>query len=110
MALPRVGDRLGVLCHITKSTVYSLGGGTYLGNEVPPPDIRCCGLSPSSSGITMPKILLDQGGIVWGCEVYWAHESVIRWYSGNLHHVFVRLDDLRQQIDEFPATIACGHA
>jgi hypothetical protein len=112
MALPRIGDRLGVLYCLTDHAAYVLGGGVYLGREVPPPDIRCCGRIPYSSGLPMPKIQLDQGGIVWGCEAYWAHETVLLSHIGNRPQILIRLEDLRDP-DFHPfacAPIAQGHA
>lgn len=62
------GDRVGVLAD--GGAVY----GTYDG------DLPC----PMLDGHPNPRITLDSGEIVWGCEVWWGPENKIRDYVAKL--------------------------
>ena len=71
----KAGDRVGAVASSKDGTVNIFGYGVYEGDEVPPPDIM--GPFGPMTGKN-PKILLDSGEVVWGCECWWGAEEVIR--------------------------------
>ena len=71
-----IGDRVGAIVSLKGDEAVMFGYGVYAGgDEIPPPGI----IGPFNEyGITNPKILLDSGEIVWGCECWWGAEEKIR--------------------------------
>lgn len=69
-----IGMRVGAIAKADENTVTFFGYGIYAGDEVPPADI---GL-----GFPNPKILLDTGEVVWGCECWWGPEAKVRQIIG----------------------------
>lgn len=65
-----IGDRVGAIQKADKETVYLYGYGKYAGREVPPEEV---GLP-----VPNPKIELDNGGVVFGCECWWGPEKKIK--------------------------------
>lgn len=63
----KTGDRVGAICSASDDKMELFGYGVYLGNE-PHPQI----------GIPNPKIQLDNGKFVWGCECWWGPEDIIK--------------------------------
>lgn len=53
------------------TTINIFGFGTYVGDEVPPPGTPGPFGDHSKLGINNPKIELDTGGVVWGCQCWW---------------------------------------
>jgi hypothetical protein len=74
----QIGDRVGAIASADKEEVYIFGYGQYMGDVVPPPEITFMGLSLAELGHTNPKILLDSGKVVWGCECWWGPEDKIK--------------------------------
>ena len=66
----KVGARVGAMLGAGDKLVRFLGYGTYVGDEVPPPTIGGFNI-----GLPNPKIKLDSGKIVWGCECWWGSEE-----------------------------------
>ncbi len=59
--------------------VFFFGYGVYQGLEIPPdegPTSRTSILH--AEGCMNPKIVLDQGDVIWGCECWWGLEENIR--------------------------------
>lgn len=58
-----------------KNTVYLFGFGKYVGDEVP--DQEAGGLAGPirHRQAANPKIVLDNGIVVWGCECWWGPEE-----------------------------------
>jgi len=74
----KIGERVGALSHSDGDTAYLFGFGTYRGEEVPPPGVQCMGIDLHDMGHTNPKIELDSGKVVWGCECWWGGEGAVR--------------------------------
>lgn len=68
----RPGGRVGVILSTSDTEIVMLGYGTYLGN-----------FNPTSEGVDgpnalIPKVRLDSGRIVWGFQMYWGAEELVR--------------------------------
>ena len=67
------GTRVIALVSVKAGVVESFGAGEYVGDEIPPKEI-----GGFNMGAPNPKILLDSGETVWGCECWWGPEEQIR--------------------------------
>lgn len=65
--MAKIGERVGAILSATEKEVKFLGWGIYEGDFVPPKNIGLSG----AAGIENPRIKLDNGKIVWGCECWW---------------------------------------
>ena len=75
-----VGSRVGAIIDANPETkvVRLCGYGVYEGNETPPDNAGGVALFAKLFGMGNPKIKLDNGKIVWGCECWWASEEKIK--------------------------------
>lgn len=80
MARVKHGERVGVILGSKPDgSLDFLGYGTYVGDEVPPDEG-----GGSMTGMlheaqcTNPKLVLDNGDVVWGCESWWGSEESVR--------------------------------
>jgi len=90
-----VGQRVGAISHSSGGTVYFLGYGVYEGEFVP--DAVAGGFMGKmlhEINRVNPRIKLDNGKTVWGCECWWGPEEEVRASLDN----FVTVIDL--DIDE----------
>lgn len=70
------GARVGAMAEADDTMVRLFGYGTYEGDEVPPPGIiGPYGLDMHSPGLSNPKLVMDNGSVVWGCECWWGPEE-----------------------------------
>ena len=67
------GDRVIALCSAKEGKVQSFGAGVYAGDFIPP---KTAG--GFNFGQNNPRIDLDNGKTVWGCECWWGSEVVVR--------------------------------
>ncbi len=77
----KIGDRIGAIKCMDENTVYLFGFGTYLGDEFPPDDPsgnRGLMALVHKAGIENPKLKMDDGTIVWGCECWWGDETTVK--------------------------------
>ncbi len=70
--MPKVGDRVVAIKSASGSKIQSYGCGVYVGDEVPPKEV--CELFHKMA-VKNPKIELDNGGVVWGFQVWWGDED-----------------------------------
>jgi hypothetical protein len=73
----KVGERVGVISHNDDTTMYVFGFGVYEGDFVPE-NAGGMGKTLQQVGATNPKITLDSGKIVWGCECWWGPEVIVK--------------------------------
>ena len=74
----KVGERVGAILGHSNNVLSFLGYGVYVGDEVP---ITAAGQVAEimvEEGISNPKIRLDNGKIVWGCECWWGGEASVK--------------------------------
>lgn len=93
-----IGDRVGAILSQQGLTVYFLGYGVYEGDFVPPADVNPL----LNQGRKNPKIRLDNGKTVWGCECWWGPEERIKGElaNPNLKVVEVDIDEERKRYQE----------
>jgi hypothetical protein len=75
----KIGDRVGAILSSDKDSVNLFGYGTYQGDEIP--DESCAGFMAAilrDAKHANPKIVLDDGTIVWGCECWWGPEEKVK--------------------------------
>jgi ABC-type proline/glycine betaine transport system substrate-binding protein len=58
--------------------VKFLGYGTYVGDELPTTAAGWLAPALVEEGVTNPKLELDSGKVVWGCECWWGAESGVK--------------------------------
>lgn len=75
MPQPNIGDRVGAIISADNGHFTLAGYGSYQGMEVPPADISEV---LHEASFENPKILLDNGKVVWGCECWWGPESAVK--------------------------------
>ncbi len=63
-----IGERVGAVMSATKTHVKLFGFGTYIGDRVPEPGVTMMGIDMHELGIPNPRIELDNGDLVVGCE------------------------------------------
>lgn len=74
----KIGIRVGAICNATETEVNMYGWGTYQGKEVPPKDSFGWPGELGRMGVSNPKIVLDNGKVIWGCECWWGGEERIK--------------------------------
>ena len=84
----RPGDRVGCFLSVAHGRGLFLGFGTYVGEEVPPNE-GLSSLTGYLSGLRQanPKLVLDNGDVVWGCECWWGPEEEIKAERAGLSEV-----------------------
>lgn len=80
----KIGDRVGVVKSSTKTEVEFFGYGVYDGMHTPPKELVAKFFGLRSEEINTeeipsnPRVTLDNGKFVWGCESYWGPEEKIK--------------------------------
>lgn len=83
--MSEIGDRVGAIQSAKNNEVKFFGYGIYKGREIPPQNIGGLNI-----GIPNPKIELDDGTIVWGCECWWGSEEKVKKIIGDRNIVIVK--------------------
>ena len=94
-----VGDRVGAVCSANDTEVRFFGYGTYAGDEIPPKEAGGFNL-----GIPNPKIELDNGKAVFGCECWWGSEEKVIAMIGDRKIVVVDIDAKRAENSQNEST------
>jgi len=68
------GERVGAISSADEKGCRFFGYGIYEGDFVPPKTIGLSG----RAGIPNPRIKLDNGKTVYGCECWWGGEEAIK--------------------------------
>lgn len=76
----KVGDRVGAIRSATPDTVELFGYGVYDG-DIEHPEL----------GFPNPRITLDDGSIVWGCECWWGPEERVKALIGGRQVITVEV-------------------
>ena len=75
MENPKVGDRVFAAESSDEDEVRMFGVGVRLEDAVPDASVGGFGPILMRMGRTNPRIRLDSGDIVWGCECWWGAEA-----------------------------------
>jgi hypothetical protein len=72
-----IGARVGAILKTSGATVWLLGYGIYLGEQIPDPAL---GVTFFGAPVTSPNpaIVLDSGEVVYGCECWWGPVEFIQ--------------------------------
>ena len=82
------GMRVYAFKSCKQNIINFYGFGTYLG-DFNPPDFE------DFPGYTNPKIQLDNGHIVWGCECWWGPEEEFKKFAEGKEIIVVEPEDDR---------------
>lgn len=86
--------RVGAIHTFKDKTIEFFGYGVYLGDEIPPSDITFLGMSIKDP---TPKLQMDSGDIIWGCECWWGDvEHIDRELEGK-KIIEVNINDIRSK-------------
>jgi hypothetical protein len=93
-----VGGRVGIFHSATPTSILIYGYGVYAGDEVPPDDILVPIIGPVHQlGIKLPKLVLDDGTIIWGSEAWWSDENHLVEMCKNRDIVKVKIESVRRR-------------
>jgi hypothetical protein len=95
--MARVGERVGTILSADEKTVKLIGYGVYVGDEVPHDKVAGHSLLLREIGATNPKIQLDSGKDVFGCECWWGPEEKVKKMIGEREVVAVDIDAIRSE-------------
>lgn len=94
---PEPGERVGAVLSADQTSVKFLGWGVFLGREVPGDNVGgSMGNFLREMGVTNPKIKLDNGKVVWGCECWWGSETEVKKMLEGRAVVEVDIDEVRR--------------
>ena len=94
--MSKKGDRVGaILGSEPDGTVNFFGYGTYDGEEVPLSAVGFMADALREMERVNPKIVLDNGKVVWGCECWWGSEKRVMSILADKKVVNVDIDAVR---------------
>lgn len=94
------GARVGAILSSEGTTVHFLGYGTYVGDVIPQEAMGMLAEMARSQQVTNPKIELDSGKVVYGCECWWGPEEEVRQRLEAFEDVVeVDIDEIRKGAD-----------
>ena len=76
--MTEIGDRVGAILEADRKSIKFFGYGTYVGEEVPEEAVGHLANQLRLRKEPNPKIELDNGGVVYGCECWWDAEEEVR--------------------------------
>lgn len=93
-----MSERVIAVSHTDADSIYIFGRGTLVGREVP--DESAVGAFADflrHRNEKNPKILLDNGSVVWGCECWWGPEADEATFIGGRRVVEVSIKAARAE-------------
>lgn len=94
------GDRVGAISHTEDGKAYFYGYGVYEGDFVPEEAVGAMPDMLRELEIPNPRIKLDNGSVVYGCECWWGPEEKIQSQLKDVEVVPVSIGDTRQEYIE----------
>jgi hypothetical protein len=76
--MKKIGDRVGAVLSATATIVQFFGFGTYEGDFVPEEAVGLFAEIGRDMGRINPRIRLDDGEVIYGCECWWGSETEVR--------------------------------
>jgi hypothetical protein len=110
--MPRkVGDRVGVVSHQDngpQGTLYLFGYGVYEGDFVPEEAAGWMAEVDREVKATNPRLRLDNGKVVYGCESWWGSEEKVKQIEDAAKKagapvVILDIDEVRKKFKEAEA-------
>lgn len=76
----KAGARIGAVISSSSDTktVEFAGYGVYVGDEIPPKGIIFMGMDLHEMERVNPRMDLDNGHTIWGCQCWWGAEETIK--------------------------------
>ena len=85
--MTKIGERVGALLCVDDKLVQLIGYGVYVGDEIPPKEIGDLGFFVPL--VPNPRINLDNGFTVYGCQCWWDEEIAIKTVINNREVAYV---------------------
>jgi hypothetical protein len=92
------GSRVMALASMNEQEARVYGVGVYVGDEVPETAAGFMADDLRSLAIPNPKIVLDNGKVVWGCECWWGEEAKVRARIGSRRIVEADIEATRAEV------------
>lgn len=97
--MSRIGERVGAIHTTSADEVQLFGFGVYAGREVPGPEAAgWMAEMVRDLGHSNPKIVLDSGKAVYGCECWFGPEAEVLEMIGDRRVVEVDIDQVRAEV------------
>jgi len=99
------GKRVGAILGSSETSIDFLGYGVYEGDYIPNEAVGLIADILKRAGRENPRIKLDNGGIVYGCECWWGDEKRIRekiriYKENGLEIKMVDINKVRAEVDK----------
>ena len=95
----KIGTRVGAILEVNDSQVKFLGYGKYIGDFIPEEAVGFLAAFFKETQQTCPKIELDSGQIVYGCECWWEEAEQVKKILSNYNNVeTVNIDKIRANL------------
>jgi hypothetical protein len=104
----KVGDRVGAWHSATDDEVRVFGYGVYEGDFIPTEAAGMIAEMAREVGVTNPRIRLDSGKVVYGCECWWGDEAMSRTKIAGRRVVDVDIDEVRRVANPAPRSSEGG--
>jgi hypothetical protein len=92
----KIGERVGCILSSNAEGVKFLGFGKYVGDFVPHEKVGGIGRELNELDIENPKIILDNGKDVFGCECWWGEEDEIKKQLEGRNIIEIDIDEHRK--------------
>jgi len=91
--------RVGAILGANDGICEFLGYGVYVGDEIPTEAVGFFAEVLKKGKITNPKIVLDSGKVVYGCECWWGDEEEVKKTLASMKEVKqVDIDEIRKAL------------
>lgn len=92
------GDRVGAILSSKDGIVKFIGYGKYVGDAIPKEAIGFMAKALTETKNVNPKIELDSGKVVYGCECWWGSESRVKEILDKSKEIVnVGIDEIRKE-------------
>jgi hypothetical protein len=96
--MTKVGDRVGAVYTGDKETLQIFGFGVYEGDFTPKEAAGWIAETAREIGTKNPRIKLDSGKVVYGCECWWGSEEAVKAQVAKYPKVIeVDIDEVRER-------------
>ncbi len=73
-----VSRRVGAVQSCKEGHMKLFGYGDYIGDFLPVEAVGWMAEAARKAGVTNPKIMLDNGKVIYGCECWWGNEDRVK--------------------------------